>query len=1209
MHWQTLLAGIIAEPGRRLSDLPLLAETEREQMLVGWNATAATYPGPGTLHQLFEAQAARTPDAVALVWAEQRISYQALNQRANQLARHLRRQGVGPEGLVGVCLHRSLEMVIAVLGILKAGAAYVPLDPAYPPERLAWMQSDAQIAVLLTNQEQRTKNKEQSATDRKGVLHTPPANDERAYRTTPLAAPGQPPVVDLVSEWSTIAQEQATNLESGAAGENLAYVIYTSGSTGRPKGVAIAHQSAVNLVRWACECFSPAQLAGVLAATSLCFDLSVFELFVPLCRGGKVIIAENALELPALMAAAEVTLVNTVPSAIAELVRMRSLPASVSTVTLAGEPLPRELVEQLYQQAGVEQVCNLYAPSETTTYSTYTLVPSGEQRPPSIGRPLANTQIYVLDTQMQPVPIGVPGELYIGGAGLARGYLSRPDLTAERFVPNPFTTTGDPFDTAQGRRRPTTDPFDKLTRRQADKVTESSEAITPSPFHPFTLSEPSVVGGRLYKTGDLARYRSDGAIEFLGRKDHQVKLRGFRIELGEIEAVLRQSPAVHKCVVVAREDAPGVKRLVAYVVPDQEQRTKNKGQKSEESNSQFSILNSQFSGELRAFLKQKLPDYMVPTAFVLLDALPRTPNGKLDRAALPVDIEDLANLEGEFAAPRTPTEELLAAIWADVLGREDVGAHDHFFDLGGHSLLATRVISQVRETFQVDLPLRELFEAPTMAALAQRIAALRGSAGERLPLRPAPRNPDAGRGSDPMPLSFAQQRLWLLDRFDPGSTSYTIASAVRLAGPLDVAALQGSLNAVVERHEALRTTFILQGEQPVQVIAPALTVPLPIVDLRDQPAAAQERRVQELALAAAQQPFDLERGPLLRATLLRRTDEDHVLLLMMHHIVADGWSIAVLIREVATYYPAYRGAGGKGEGTSPLPPLPPLPVQFADYALWQRQWLQGETLEHQRAYWKERLSGYLPTIELPVALPRPTTLSFQGAQHTLAIPKPLTAALADLSRREHVTMFMTLLAAFAALLYRYTGEEDIVVGSPIANRTQPEIEGLIGFFVNMLALRIDLAGNPSFRALLRRVRETCLEAYAYQDMPFDQVVEAVQPWQNASRMPLFNVVLVLQNVALPPLELPDLAIELLEVETNTAKYDLTLTLTETPAGLRGALEYRTDLFDAMTIARLLEHFQTLLTAAAADPDRPILALPLVTEDELRLLDEWSGARR
>ncbi|MFS0516453.1 amino acid adenylation domain-containing protein [Nostoc sp. UIC 10607] len=1101
-HFQTLLTGIVANPKVPVSHLPLLTEIERYQLLYKWNDTQRDYPQDKCIHQLFEEQVERSPDAIAVVFEDQQLTYQELNQRANQLAHHLQKLGVGPEVLVGICIERSLEMVVGLLGILKAGGAYLPLDPDYPQQRLSFMLSDAKAKVLLT-QEQLVER----LTEHEAV------------------------VVCWDSDWQTFAQENAENFARGVKPTNLAYVLYTSGSTGRPKAVAIEHRSPVALVSWASEVFTSQQLAGVLASTSICFDLSVFELFVPLCWGGKVILAVNALHLPTLPTANQVTLINTVPSAIAELIRVSSLPDWVCTVNLAGEPLQNQLVQQIYQQKTIQHVFNLYGPSEDTTYSTFALIERGTSQLPAIGRPIANTQAYILDRYLQPVPIGVPGELYISGSGLARGYLNARELTQEKFISNPFSD----------------DPH-----------------------------------SRLYKTGDLVRYLSDGNIEYLGRIDYQVKIRGFRIELGEIESVLAQHPDVETSVVIARQDTPNTQSLVAYFVPSHKQ--------------------TLTISELRQFLKRKLPEYMVPSAFVMLETLPLTLNGKVDRKALPVP-ESYRELEIGFVAPRTPIEEILALIWADVLRVEQVGIHDNFFELGGHSLLATQLVSRVRTTFGLEVPLRSLFEAATVADFAQYIQQRQQEKSELLapPLLPTTR--DAG-----LPLSFAQKRLWFLDQLEPNSNFYNIPAVVRLQGKLNPTALEESLKEVIRRHETLRTNFITVDGQPVAIIQPESTWKLSVVDCEDLPTNEQHIFWQQLATKQAQQPFDLATEWLIRGTLLILSETEHILLLTMHHIVSDGWSIGVLVSELATLYQAFC----TGQPLS----LPELPIQYGDFAAWQRQWLQGDVLESQLAYWRKHLSGAPTVLELPSVRearcrhrPRPAVQTFRGATHTLKLSQKLTVALKNLSQQQQSTLFMTLLAVFKTLLYRYTGSADIVVGTPIANRNRTEIEGLIGFFVNTLVLRTDISGNPTFEEILRRVREVALGAYAHQDLPFELLVETLQPQRNLSHTPLFQVMFVLQNAPMSALELPGLTLSFLEDNSDTAKFDLTLYMEETTAGMIGTLEYNTDLFDASTIQRMAGHLQTLLAGIVANPQQQISQLPLLTASEQQqLLVEWNSTQ-
>jgi amino acid adenylation domain-containing protein/non-ribosomal peptide synthase protein (TIGR01720 family) len=913
--------------------------------------------------------------------------------------------------------------------------------------------------------------------------------------------------------------------------DNLAYVIYTSGSTGQPKGAMNTHRGLCNRLRWMQQAYHLTPADRVLQKTPFSFDVSVWEFFWPLMTGARLVMArpgghQDSAYLVQLVAAQQITTLHFVPSMLGLFLEEPRLEtcASLRRVLCSGEALPFELQERFFARLDGE-LHNLYGPTEASIDVTAWACQRQSQSPSvPIGRPIANTQIYLLDAQLQPVPIGVAGELHIGGVGLARGYLHRPDLTAEKFIPHPFS---------------------------------------PEP------------GARLYKTGDLARYLPEGAIEFLGRLDQQVKIRGFRIELGEIEAVLRHHPAVGEVVVLARDEGPGEKRLVAYVVPLPAQ--------------------SVPLSELRSFLQAKLPDYMVPAAFVLLPALPLTPNGKLDRRALPPPEQGRPELKRAYVAPRTPTEEVVAGLWAQVLGIEQVGVEDNFFELGGHSLLATQVLSRLRTAFQVELPLRALFEAPTVAGLAQSIEAAR-QAEQGLsapPLGPVPR---AGA----LPLSFAQQRLWFLDQLVPDNPFYNMPSAVRLQGQLDVAALVQSLNEVVRRHEALRTTFATVEGQPVQVIAPTLTVPLPVVDLSELPEAEREAEVRRLVVEEARRPFALAQGPLVRAQVLRLGAKEHVVLLMLHHIVSDAWSMEVLLRELGVLYAAF----AQGQPS----PLPELPVQYADFALWQRQWLQGEVLEAQQAYWQGQLRE-VPVLELPTDHPRPALPSFRGATYPFVVPTSLAAALKALSQREGATLFMTLLAAFQILLARYSRQEDIVVGSPIANRTRLETEGLIGFFVNTLVLRTDLRGNPSFRELLGRVREVCLGAYAHQDLPFEQLVEELQPVRDLSRTPLVQVMFVLQNASLPALEFPGFTLTPVEVDRGAAHFDLTLSLLDTEQGVRGWFNYNLDLFDAATIARMAGHWQTLLEGLVTQPEQRLSELPLLTAAECdQLLVEWNDTK-
>ncbi|QAT84065.1 tyrocidine synthase [Corallococcus coralloides] len=1081
-HFGVLLEAIASKPDTRLGDLPLLTDTERQQLLVEWNPPASQALSEPSIPAMVEAQVRRTPDALAIITPERQLTYREVDTKANQLANRLRGLGVGPEVRVGLCVERTEDLVIGALGILKAGGAYVPLDPSYPRERLGWLLEDAQGPALVAHSHLLSALPETSATP---VCLDSDAELARQPTTAPVA-----------------------DIHPG----HLAYLIYTSGSTGRPKGVAISHGNAVAFLHWALETFSPEELKGTLAATSLNFDLSVFELFAPLSSGGAVVVARNALHLAELPTASHVTLVNTVPSAMAQLLRLGAVPPSVRVINLAGEALPETLAKQVYAVPTVQKLFNLYGPSEDTTYSTASLV--GRDEVPLIGRPLPATRAYVLDASLQPVPVGVAGELYLAGEGQARGYLLRPELTAERFVPEPY---GPP-------------------------------------------------GGRMYRTGDRVRYRVDGRLEYLGRIDFQVKVRGFRIELGEIEAALRRAPGLKEAVVVAKGEAAD-KRLVAYVTP--------KADASLEAEA------------LRTHLRQGLPEYMVPTTFVVLEALPLNSNGKVDRKALP---EPEAPQSGStYEAPRTEAEAKLASIWAEVLRLPQVGVKDSFFELGGHSLLATQVVSRVRAEFNVELPLRALFESSTVEALAGR---LHGSTSAQAPKFTRVTH------DGPRPLSFAQQRLWLLDQLQPGDASYNIPTALQLSGHLDVEALRRAFESLVQRHEALRTTFHEHQDQPIQTIHAASEWTLPLVDLSSRPEAQRQEEARRLANEEARRPFDLARGPLLRSTLVRMGGDSHLLLLTMHHIISDGWSMGVLVREMAAFYEAL--------STGSTPALAPLPVQYADFATRQRDWLQGEILEAQLDYWKQQLSGAPAALELPTDRPRPPVQSHRGATVEVRIPENVSRALKALAQREGATPFMTLLAAFQVLLSRYSAQDDVSVGTPIAGRTQAETEGLIGFFVNTLVLRAQLNPRATFRELLAQVRGTTFAAFEHQHVPFEKLVEVVQPARDLSRSPLFQALFVLQNTPTEALRLPGLAFQALPLEARFAKFDLSLALQEVQAGLVGTLEYATDLFDAATVQRMAGHFGVLLEAIAKQPDTKLGDLPLLTDTERRqLLVEWN----
>jgi amino acid adenylation domain-containing protein len=1519
-HYETLLEGIVANPDKSVSTLPLLTREEEQEL---YAVIGAQFSGSDAcLQRTFELQVERTPDAIALSFDQKQLTYQQINKRANQLAHHLRKLGVNAEVPVGIFMERSAAMVVAILGILKSGGAYLPLELAYPRERLAWMLADAGVKVLVT--EPRLP----------GSVDT--ANLE----------------VVCVDEtnWQLLSQESDLNPEPNASCDNLAYVIYTSGSTGKPKGVGVTHRNVQRLFAATQKWFEFNESDVWTLFHSYAFDFSVWELWGALLYGGRLVIVPHLVSRSPelfrdLLNAEQVTVLNQTPSAFRQLMRAGTTaaatqPASLRLIIFGGEALDLQSLEPWFNQLGNEgaRLINMYGITETTVHVTYRPIEaidlSGVSISP-IGVPIPDLQLYLLDRHLQPVPLGVRGEMYIGGAGLARGYLNRAELTAKRFIANPFS---------------------------------------------------GAAGGRLYRSGDLARRLSSGEVEYLGRIDDQVKLRGFRIELGEIEAVLSQHEAVAKALVLAREDTPGEKRLVAYVVPDRrEQDLENQAAETEwtaEQVSQWEMIfdetynqhtaqrdptfnisgwNSSYTGlpipeaemrewveqtverirslqaervleigcgtglllfrlapaaadywatdfsqaaldyiqqglmeqkkelpqltllrkaaddfegieesafdlvmlnsvvqyfpsldylinvlkgafralrpggsifigdvrslplleafhlavqlhqappslpivqlqqrvrkqmaeeeelvidpdfftalkqhfpeisdveilikrghhqneltqfrydvmlhsgaasalvtdhpsldwqneslslssvhqlladtrpetliirrvpnkristklnalglihndkrfetvaelrrvmegtneaaaidpedlwslgqylpyeikigcsvgdgtydvvfkqltsvdhirglssemvqlkplseyannplqrkfthklvpQLRNLLQKYLPSYMVPSAFVLLDSLPLTPNGKVDRQALPPPEQSRPELQDLFVPSRTPVEEALADLFSQVLRVTPVGTHDDFFELGGHSLLATQLLSRMRDTFQLsELSLRNLFESPTVAGMAQVIETMRtkGQSTTRLPILPVARDRD-------LVLSFAQQRLWFMDQLQPGRATYNNPAAIRLTGDLSVVALEQSLSEIVRRHEALRTHVTTIGEQAVQVVTPAESLTLPVIDLEGLPASEREAHALLLIQSAARLPFNLATGPLFRVHLWRLEEHEHIVLVVMHHIVSDGWSIGVLIQEVTELYEHFSGGAPSC--------LQELSIQYADFAHWQRQWLQLEVLETQLSYWKRQLDSAPAILELPTDHPRPTVQTWHGAKQTLLLSTSLAESLKDLSRREGTTLFMTLLAAFEVLLYRYTDQTDIVVGSDIANRNHVEIEGLIGFFSNMLVLRVDLSGNPTFRQLLERVREMSLEAYANQDVPFEKLVEVIQPRRQLSHSPLFQVVFTLQNAPAPTLELRGLTLRQLEVDYGAAKFDLVLNMWEHEHGLIGSLEYNTDLFAAATITRMLGHFEELLKNIILHPNTHLDSLEIFSAEERNVLD-------
>ncbi|MDA7011674.1 amino acid adenylation domain-containing protein [Pseudomonas cerasi] len=1089
-HWRNLLSGMCRDVNQRIADLPLLSVDERQDTLRDWNRDIAVYPSDYCAHQRIEIQAERTPLAIALSFGAEQMSYQQLNRRANQLAHKLREQGVGPDMRVGLAAERSLEMIVGMLAILKAGGAYVPLDPDYPQDRLSFLMQDSGIELLLT----------------------------QAHLLGQLPIPAHVQTLDLADALNDYSTD---NPISQTAPDNLAYVIYTSGSTGKPKGTLLAHHNLMRLFAATDDWFTFSEKDVWTLFHSFAFDFSVWEIFGALLHGGRLVIVPREVtrspeDFHALLVEQQVTVLNQTPSAFKQLMRVAcdsSLPLSLQKVIFGGEALDVASLKPWFERFGDQapQLINMYGITETTVHVSYRPITLADTQNPAspIGEAIPDLSWYVLDADFNPVALGCSGELHIGHAGLARGYHHRAALTAERFVPDPFSNDG----------------------------------------------------GRLYRTGDLARYRAAGTIEYAGRIDHQVKIRGFRIELGEIEARLHALPAVREVSVLALEG-----QLAAYLVPtepDQDQPT----------------LRETLKSQLRAHL----PDYMVPTHFIVLDSMPLTANGKLDRKALPAP--DASQLQATYSAPQGELEQQLAAIWADVLKLERVGRSDNFFELGGHSLLATQVISRIRQQLDVELSLRDLFEARDLAAFALAAGAGQGN--------DAPRFIKADR-TQPLGLSYAQQRQWFLWQLDPQNTAYIIPAALRLRGSLDIAALEHSFSALIARHETLRTTFRQQGEQALQIIHPPRALILSVESLPSG------QTLEACVQQEMQRPFDLEQGPLLRVRLLNLNTDEHVLILTQHHIVSDGWSMPIMVDELVRLYEGY----SQGREVS----LTALDLQYADYALWQRTWMEAGEQARQLDYWKQQLGDQQPILELPADYPRPVVQSHAGARLAVELEPALIDGLKQVARQQGVTLFMLLLASFQSLLHRHSGQSDIRVGVPIANRNRAETEGLIGFFVNTQVLRAEFDVHTTFNELLQQVKYTALQAQAHQELPFEQLVEALQPQRSLSHSPLFQVMFNHQSQASADVRaLPGLQVEALLPDSYPAQFDLTLNTAEHDGGLSAGLTYATALFDPRTIERMAGHWLALLQAICANAAQRIAEVPMLdVAERQQILHDWNA---
>ncbi|NOU51324.1 amino acid adenylation domain-containing protein [Pseudoalteromonas sp. JBTF-M23] len=1095
-RFEFLLAQLTKEHGADITigDLDLIPNSEKVLLNQQFQPESLNFDRTLLVHELFEQQVVRTPQQVALIHNQQQLSYQQLNERANQLAQYLVNHGLQKEELVGVCIERSVDMAVAVLGILKAGGAYVALDPSYPADRLAYIADDAAMRFVVSQQAV--------------------AQQISFAEQIQIVALDDPYLKVQLRECDTANLSEQHALSA----DQLAYVLYTSGSTGKPKGVQIAHRNVVAFVKWAQAYFSEAELNKVLASTSLNFDLSVFELFAPLSCGGCCVIVENILSLTELdYQDAGITLINSVPSGIKAVLNESAIPSSVLTINSAGEPLPKALANALLAHSNAQRVVNLYGPTEDTVYATAHSICEPIVGDVLIGKPIANGQAYVLNEQGQQTPIGVTGELYLAGERQSLGYINRQDLTDSVFVANPFTT-----DTTS----------------------------------------------KLYKTGDLVCFQPDGSIAYKGRIGDQVKIRGFRIELGEIEHHLSQLPMVNSCLVVARADSQGDHKLIAYV--------------------QCYEISNEFNAtdELRQALALKLPHYMIPSVFTMVEAWPLTPNGKIDKKALPAP--DVTVFQNQYVAATSNTEKVLCALWAKLLDVEEqaISTTANFFALGGHSLLVMQLVAHIRNTLSCQLEFDQVFAARDLRALASLIDSSKtkdSSTNTQI----------SGCSEDTLVMSSAQQSMWLIDRAQGNSVQYNMPQALTIRGHFNIEIATQAVVQIIARHQPLRTIYQDHCGAAVPQLRSADDFCIEYVDLSNEDTSAQQALVERLCTEFALRPFDLASDLMIRVKQLHLADEAQqnsgILLFNIHHIAFDGWSIKLFIQEFNALYTAL--SQGKAS------PLSPLTTTYSDYACWQQAQLSDVTAQTQLGYWAKKLAGLPQVHSIPLDRPRPARQSYNGTTHYSTLSAKTVAALRELCRGKSASLFMGLHAIFAALVARYSNEQDIVIGTPVANREQAEIADLMGMFVNSLVLRSDLSNEPNFLDLMTQSKEVLLEAYANQKVSFEQVVERLQPARNLSHSPLFQVMMVQtdeQNIAF---ELPSVTLAQAQMRTLIAKYDLTLSVKEQQSEVQLGWEYNSDLFNADTIERMARHFAYLAEALVYTPTQSVFKAPLLNKDE------------
>ncbi|PEM67651.1 non-ribosomal peptide synthetase [Bacillus pseudomycoides] len=1101
-HYQKLTEVIVRNPDLSIKDISFLLEEEENLLLDEWNETISTYSDEKCLHQLFEEKVNQYPDDVAIIYEDQKITYRELNRRANALAMYLKQQGVSPDMGVGIYMRRSIDMVIAVIGILKAGGMYVPLDPNYPVERLEYISKESNLFLIL--------------------MHSELDGYSNFYAVNKI-------YLDKIWDQLTLTDQ---NVKNDVNPQNLIYLIYTSGSTGKPKGIGMTHQAIVNLIEWQDKKWIYSGKVNSLQFSSLNFDMSCLEIFSTFNSGGTLVIPnESCIRDPYLLL--QLILKQKIERASFPYVGFQQLcevsnnvdplEFNLKEIIVTGEQL--KLTPKIRSWIKGIKDCvlhNHYGPSETHVVTSYTILDvDKEDNLPPIGRPISNTKLYVLDKNLKLVPLGVVGELYISGDCLAREYLNRPELTKEKFIENPFCL-------------------------------ESDE--------------------KMYKTGDLVRYKSDGNIQFLGRIDSQLKIRGYRIEPSEVESIINQFLGIKEVVVESKNNASGYPYLIAYYVTDGMKQIKNE--------------------EIESFLVDKLPDYMIPRFYVQLDAIPLTPSGKINRLILPDPNLKKFNYS-EANILETETEKQMALIWSEVLGYEHIGREDNFFHLGGHSLIATQVISRIRKKFNIEIPLRGIFEYPVLKYYCKQLD--KELLKERFILNDEILSIEKEKEC---PLSFSQERIWFFDQMEPGNSVYNLDYSIEITGELDISLLEASLNFVVNRHEILRTTFQEVDGNPVQVIALESYIPVSYVDLRYISNDRVFEYARQLAADEVNRPFNLAEGPLIRAKVYQLDLNRYILVVSMHHIVTDGWSMKLFGEELFSYYKSY--------GKNTISHVPKLPIQYKDFAYWQRKQKRGN-LQKQLAYWKEKLNGELPILNMPSDYMRSQTRSFKGDQLSFAIEENLAAKLKTFSQEQGVSLFMTLITGFKGLLFRYTEQEDLIVGTPIANRNHKDIENLIGFFVNTLPLRTKLNSSMSWKELLNNIKQVTLEAYEGQDIPFEKLVNEIQPMRDLSNSPIFQVMFAFQNKPITTVDkITELSIQSINIEGNTSLFDISMSLEEKGEQIIGVVDYCSDLFKRDTIQRFINHYLILLEEIVWNVNQKVLETQMLSTGEMqKVIVDWN----